>query len=591
MKKYPKINGGALAIRLLILALATSAGAETVTVSRVWPEKIVYKPGETAKITVDLENKTKDALTASVSLAINYGLADRDELPAQPANLSAGGKATLTFAYPVPKGRKWGHEALAIVKDASGMAKGREFFTVGDNPWEVGHYLTLFQIRDTKKNKQIDDALMPKYRGSYITTLEAYAWQPSFFDCMAPATDTWVSCQGYKEGKEDWQYLVQRAHEIGMAVVTYIQSSSSGPVGCDFIRRHPELLTYDKNGAPPVYALDVDELEAFRNEPEKTKYGQMCGLYSFPGNFLSVNATNGDFWIDQVIKSTEMFGWDGFRSDGAPAIVEGYDYTGVLHKVPDLGEANAVFLKKVRQKLTERFPHFLFGWNNVAGGYPQMSNSQAEEDVMLPDAYSLFENFNSAVEPSSPFHPWKKAAYYLQNEAAPVREHGGFPHAGWMGSNRYLEAVASASGVQMDAWGGPQYLNYRRFEFRWSEFLWDNHLRYVRPGDQAVKVEAPSQVWWQDFVQSRDLPDGRKRVIVHLLNMPANDDEGWADRPPARVANVRVKFTIPAGKKLNRIVAFSPDEAEDVIETKPAADGSLVLPELKLWTVVVAEFK
>ena len=211
---------------------------------------------------------------------------------------------------------------------------------------------------------------------------------------------------------------------------------------------------------------------------------------------------------------------------------------------------------------------------------------------MLPGAYSLYENFRSASELSSPFHPWKKAAYYLQNEVAPIREHGGFPHAGWMGSSRYVEAVASASGMQVDASPMPSdSAHYRRFEFRWSEFLWDNQLRYVRPGEEAVKVEGPAQVWWQDFVHARDLPDGRQRVIVHLLNMPANDDEAWADRPPAPATNVRVRFTVPPNKKLARLVAFSPDGTEDVIPATPDAKGVLALPEVKLWTVVVAEFK
>lgn len=583
-----------LLVVIALLAIAIIAEcAERVAVTRVWPEKLVYPPGETAKITVDLENKTKEALSPSVSLTINYRLVDSDALPAQPASLAAGGKATLTFSYPVPKGRKWGHEALALVKAAGGevLGKGREFFTVGDNPWEVGHYITCFQIRDAKKNKQIDDSMIPKYRRSYITTVEGYSWQPSVFDCMAPSVDQWRSGQGgYKEGKEDWQYLIQRAHEMGMAVVTYIQSISYGPVGFDFVRRHPDWLTYGKDGRPLSAWFDVDALTEWRDKPEEQKCDTVGGIGI--GSFLSTKPEVGDYWIQELIRSVEMFGWDGFRSDGNPCIVEGYDCTGALRKLPDAGAANAAFLKKVRQKLTERFPNFIYGWNNVAGGYPQMYNSDAEEDVMLPGAYSLYEHFNSASQPSSPYHPWKKAAFYLQQEAAPIREHGGFPHAGWMGSNRYLEAVASASGMQMDAWGGgPQYPNYRRFEFRWSEFLWDNQLRYVRPGDQAVKVEGPAQVWWQDFVQSRDLPDGRKRVIVHLLNMPANDDEGWADRPPAPAANVKVTLIIPPKKKLARLVAVSPDETEDIIGAKADAKGIIVLPEIKLWTVVVAEFK
>ncbi len=577
-----------------VMTATLASGVDTapakVVMTRVWPEKIVYRPGETAKITVDLENKTKAELAVTVALAINHGLAERDELPVQPADLAAGGKLTLSFAYPVPQGRKWGHEAQATVKAAGGelLAQGREYFTVGENPWELGHYSTLFGIRDGKKNKSIDNSILPKFRRAYITTLEGYSWQPSVFDDMTPKTEQWRSGQGaYKEGKEDWQYLIQRAHDMGMVVVTYIQSISYGPVGIDFARRHPDWLTYGKDGRPLGAWFDVDALTAWRDNPEAQNPSTVGGVGT--GSFLNSKPEVGEYWIQELIRSAEMFGWDGFRSDGNPSIVEGYDSTGALQKLPDAAAANAAFLKTVRQKLTARFPHFLFGWNNVAGGYPQMYNGEAEEDVMLPGAYSLYEHFRSASQPSSPYYPWKKAVFYLQKEADPIRARGGFPHVGWMGCNRYLDAVTSACGQHVDANG--RNANYGRFEFRWSEFIWDCQLRFVRPGDQAVKVEGPAQVWWQDFVQSRALPDGRQRVIVHLINMPANDDEAWADRAPAPAANVRVTFAVPPGKKLARLAALSPDGTDDVIDAKPAADGSLTVPELKVWTLVVAEFK
>ncbi|MEO0249439.1 MAG: hypothetical protein ABIN58_07840 [candidate division WOR-3 bacterium] len=47
-------------------------------------------------------------------------------------------------------------------------------------------------------------------------------------------------------------------------------------------------------------------------------------------------------------------------------------------ELKDAGAANAEFLRKVRRELRNRFPEFLFGWNNVAGGYPKMYNSDQE---------------------------------------------------------------------------------------------------------------------------------------------------------------------------------------------------------------------
>ncbi|MHB9025487.1 MAG: hypothetical protein ACYC7E_15180 [Armatimonadota bacterium] len=375
-----------------------------------------------------------------------------------------------------------------------------------------------------------------------------------------------------------------------MAAVTYIQCFSYGPYGMDFARRHPELLTYGKDGRIAGAWFDVDQLTAWRENPEAQDYGTPGGITT--GSFLLKNEKMGDYWIEQLIKSAEMFGWDGFRSDGNPGIISGHDYKGTLSELKDAGAENARFLTKVRRKLTERFPNYLFGWNNVAGGYPQMYNSVGEEAVMLRNAYSLFEHFRSAVQPNSVFHPWKKAVFYLQQEAEAIRRLGGFPHAGWMGSHRYLEAVASACGQQVDTWAGDAKLaNYRRFEFRWSEFLWDNTLRFVRPGSDAVSVNAPAQVWWTDFVHVRDLPGGGRRLIVHLLNMPEKDDDAWADRAPAPAKDVKITINTPAGLKLAKIAVLSPDTEGDTVPVSPAADGSITLPQVAVWTVVVAEFK
>lgn len=585
MKTLLSMGGIALVVSFAFLPAA--GFGEPVTVSRVWPEKIVYQPGETATITVDLNNAAAEPQRVSVSLTVRHGLLDSDELPAQEVAVETTSVAQVRFGYPIPQGRKWGHEAFAVVKNGNGetLAGGGEYFAVGQNPWEIGHYRTVFQIRGVKKNGQIEEMLR-RHRKNYITTLEAYSWQPSVFDEMSPAEDEWRSGQGhYREGKEDWIALVKQAQEQGMAVVTYIQSVSYGPVGFDFARRHPDWLTYGKDGRPRKAFFDIDALSDLRERPEKVPNDTAGGIST--GSFLPSNAQVGDYWIEEVIRSVEMFGWDGFRSDGNPVVTGGYDYTGKLHEVPDLGAANAEFLRKVRRELTGRFPGFLFGWNNVAGGYPQMHNSEEEEAVMLPGAYSLFEHFNAAAEPSTPYHVWTNMIGYLKRETAAVREKGGFAHVGWMGSNRYLEAVVSACGSHVDMHSGPA--GYRRFEFRWSEFIWDNQLRYVDPAEAGVRVEAPERVWWKEFVHGRDLPGGRRRIVVHLVNMPEDDDKAWADRPPERARDVKVSVAVPDGKKLSRLVALSPDGGEDVVKVQTDGGATIVAPEVTIWTVVVAE--
>ncbi len=175
----------------LLLTLALPAWCGNLSIVRVWPEKICYKPGETATLTVDVANSGAAEAQAAVTMAVLYGLDGRDDLTAQTLAVPAKGKATATFSYPVPADRKWGHEVIATVSEPGAEAiSGREYFTVGKNPWEMGHYMTCFQLRGQKANGAIDNQLLPKYRKSYITCVEAYSNMPSQFDDMTPETET-----------------------------------------------------------------------------------------------------------------------------------------------------------------------------------------------------------------------------------------------------------------------------------------------------------------------------------------------------------------------------------------------------------------
>ncbi len=571
----------------LLLQLGLTAWCGTLSVTRVWPEHICYKPGETARIDVWVTNGGAATATATVTLTILHGLNEAEELPGQTLTIPAGKITVVTFSYPIPRSRKWGHEALATVSGFAGavQASGYEYFTVGSNPWEVGHYSTLFWIRDGKKNGRIDNEILPRFRKLYITTIEGYSWQPSVFDGLAPGIDVWRSGQGgYMESKEDWQYLVQRAHANGMAVVTYIQYISYGPYGMDFVRKHPEWLNYGDDGRPNAW-FTVDKLAQLRENPEADvtdSGGVSTGL--FPPGTPEV----GEYWIDQMAKSKEMFGWDGFRSDGTPGPTAGHDYTGKLEQLKDQDAASAQFIKHIRTSLSTRFPEFKFGWNWQIFDPDGNDIGRKQTDAQIPNSYMLWESFNGAGQPSSVLHNWKRAAHDLQRETGYIREHGGFSHAGWMPSNRYLEAVASACGTQMDCWGDAKYQQYRAFEFRWSEFIWDNALRYVRPGGSAVRVEAPASLWWQDFVHTRSLPNGGKRLIVHLLNMPAQDDDAWADRPPVGPPMCASPLSCPR-HETGACLCLSPD-VDYGAAAAPGADGAIVLPQVALWTVVAADF-
>jgi len=120
---------------MLLLTSTHAVWCGNITIARVWTEKICYKPGETAKITVDVANSGNAAVSSQVSLSVSHGLDSHDVLPAQTLTIPAKGKATVTFTYAVPPDRKWGHEVVATATEPGAeAATAREYFTVGKNP-------------------------------------------------------------------------------------------------------------------------------------------------------------------------------------------------------------------------------------------------------------------------------------------------------------------------------------------------------------------------------------------------------------------------------------------------------------------------
>lgn len=567
------------------------AGLEIV---RIWPDKIVYKPGEKAKIDVEIMNSDNQPKNVNISLIVNYGIDGKDKLPTQTVYIQGKEKKKVEFIYQIPEDRKWGHQAVASILDSEGniLKTESEYFSVGKNPWELGHYMTCFNIRGWKKSGKADKTVI-SYRQAYITAVEMFAWAPSDFDDMTPETEFWRSGQtGTTWSKEDLKYLIEKLHQNGMIAINYYNNASWGPAGAEFLRKHPDWVTYDEKGRPLVGCFYVEKLASLYKNPDQQI---SMSFIAKTGAFLPTKMIVGDHFINEVIKSVEMFGWDGIRSDGNPVVTSGYDYTGKFYELKDLDTPNAEFLNKVRTKLTEKFPDFLFGWNymttDVAGGLKAGPKSLK---VMVPDAYVLWESFRKSRSPSSPFHNWKKMVKGLHKEIESVKKLGGFPHQGWMPTNKYLEAVVSSCGGHLDGYGWrwgkrrrrKELLNYRRFEFRWAEFIWDNSLRYVENPQEILKVKAPERVWWKEFVHKKEL-EGKERIIVHFVNMPERDDDAWTDTPPQPAENIKIKFK----EKPEKFIVLSPDVEGDIVSVSYSSDGTITIPSLKIWTMVIAEYR
>ena len=145
--------------------------------------------------------------------------------------------------------------------------------------------------------------------------------------------------------------------------------------------------------------------------------------------------------------------------------------------------------------------------------------------------------------------------------------------------------------------------------------LWGKGIDRVREPETIVEVTTgQGEIWWKNFVHQRTLADGRKYLIVHLLNAPPNKGMGVTEQPlPEPIKNVQVQFKAPVKKIWTatarpgpaKIITLTKEERKGPNyrralthetygpmkygEAKVVEAGKIVVPELRMWTMVVAE--
>jgi hypothetical protein len=100
---------------------------------------------------------------------------------------------------------------------------------------------------------------------------------------------------------------------------------------------------------------------------------------------------------------------------------------------------------------------------------------------------------------------------------------------------------------------------------------------------------------WARLVQQADLGDGRRRLVLHLLNPPVVDvtHQNLALKTPAPLRNLPVMIALPPGAKVTGAWALNPIPTARHVPLTPQTNGgsvTLTVPEVRFWTVLVVEY-
>jgi hypothetical protein len=622
-------------------------GAErtTVRIARVFPDQICYRPGATARFEIQVVNPSETTASVRLVCEIERELDERQIIFDQAVRIPAGRERNVAAIWKTRTTDQWGFDIIATVLDSQGHVLDRksDSFAVTTRNWKVGggvsQWTVVYEPLSPDELKRRREATVPeKYRAfpaflltgeetaarmrkTYATHLEWYSWEPSGFNSRTPKDEEWLSGQGlYYVKKRTLRDVTRALQRQGIQVWTHQHTPITGIDGMEFLRAHPEWIAYDEWGGG--ITADVENLTAWR---EGRPFPHSSGGPLWGTAVLMVPETV-DFAADQVIASTKMFGWDGFRSDGLPHVLpdtyweagqigigpqgyrDGFRYDGTLEKVSTQGKDPARVKREVDQRsldlwlrfsgrIRKSLPDFQFAVNLL--GYPEPGFFDQTFPSLCRDGYILDENVKSIETPGHDHQVWTNFQRRVRSLAEHVRKHGSLTQVVIFipDGPQIIPARHHASAIIRASQCHPLYLpgppSHARFALRYSALIAAHDVHKVREGvEQIVAVSGERGVWWKDFVYRRDLADGAEQRIIHLLNEPTKPSYD-PDLPAPPSQRVKVSLSIPPGKGLEKILYLDADRLETARLEPVKINGraEVTVPKLDYWGVIVAQWK
>jgi hypothetical protein len=596
---------------LILATLAPVCAQQPVSVS-LWPDKVLYTPGETAQFAVTVTNSGPGAVAGTLAARVLWEMDDAQKLPEQAVTVAPGETKKLTFTW---KTRDvLGCEARAeLVVDGRTVAAGAEYFNVCPQKEVLrvslhGEYPDLFTYNTPEYLASLP-AKVGSLRRAYCNVMEFFGWCPDNFANLAPAGDLWAN--SYYESKTALQAAVAEGHAQGVRSLHYAAGYTWSRPGYDLVREHPEFAVYDTLGRPQAGGTLNVESADFGAHPD-VRAGYNATGACWQGAFFNfARRDTVDWGIQQLLASKRMFGWDGVRFDGHFVVPTAYmaggrDLDGTPIPSGEEGEkitaANTLYTK---QQVFKVFPDYLFMYNGAT--YDAVHNRPLPDGVSMASQGGLVtdESYRTYYEVVSAWNSWKAFAGRMVQEADRCRANGGFaggylpppwcvnpavdrlqycllfaaqnhPFFSFPAQDRPQDVGGTHFPIQKDIF---------RFATRFSAFLWGREQERVPDPDQVVSVSTAGKVWWRDYVYERRRPDGRRFLIVQLINEPPTEFiQAEKQQLPQPLADVTVKFTHPV--KQAWVASAEPELNYQRVE---APGGAVRVPRLAVWTMVVAE--
>jgi len=544
-------------------------------------DKIRYKPGEKADVSVAIRNYAPRARSLRVATVLVHDLDTVIPVDERTVEVAAGADHEFSCDSPALTA-KWGYAVRCRVYEGEQQLIERsEYFTVHDNMWAVvmaGSLPAQFTAHVTPE-RAVASAQRNKKR--YRNWAESGFWAPDEFGDFTPDTEHWWGGQGcYYGGVTGTKLAIEAGHKAGISYAVYSNIwGGDGPPAFEMIRRRPDW------GYASTF--NVEWFERWDRNPMGTGSGKMP-MHVWPITIIN-HGTEGPARHHgrELIATHKMFGWDAVR----------YDSHGISNH-------NARIVGIAKKVVHAELPDFQFGYNSsVPRGNPALTEAfkaQCEGGgLIMEEGIRQFGGGGMSYRGGATYESFARRILSFKEEA---RRYGG--HFLAIGMDKcypndlvyqYIFWFAANTHMCYD-WKDTQVADYAQFATRYAGLLWDLKVTRVPKPEAWLDVgEAEAFLWmWKDYVHQRDLGGGRRQVIVHLINAPTvknlytNDD---CSVPPPR-EDLKVSLKLPENATVRGVWFLTPEyELTQRRLRHETAGGKITfaVPRVRFWSTVVVD--
>ena len=593
------------------------AAPASATVRQVLPQKIQVRPGENQLFHVWLHNRSGKPQTGDLHLKVTHGFDTTIEVAKKPVTIEPGKYAVIPVPWTTAKDVDlWGCTVTAdFEQSGKSMSSAEDVFSVHRNPWAVMNF--------GGSNRSTNPYYEPP---SYRNFQEFFGNSPG--DGLKPFTDDpkvpfFSGIAGYPTSVDYQRLLVKHNHDIGVVSFMYIwPGSTSYPVEEAF-EKHPGWFGGRLNWTDQASDLYVNGTVNLVKEWTAGKGVKSTPLYNLIAGGNDAVDVVFQNKLNSVIKAMKAIGYDGVRWDSDPFSLSEGHYAGQAFglKAGENADAKgAELIRKFKEAVRKEFPNFTEAANTSMGNISSRAYNRKYDVPNIDDAiyHKEFLKDGSGIMDEGWMNAWlftdsrniiKDYFWGARRQVDAVRRMGGFLHmfsparddTGYFTQSIiYYNHLVTLAGAQYP--GGVSCspgseMGLAHFITRYSEFLWDNKLMWLADAGKKIRIESPVELWWDETVVYRQLPDGKMRYVIPVVNPPTVERflrDQFSELPEPIRDPLPVEVKIPEGYKTAKARMLTSEPTTSCKSLEASIEGGVVkfeIPELVIYRVIVVEFE